>query len=149
MADHRQFCTFFLNSLYFGVEVLKVQEVIRYQKMTRVPLAPDMIEGLINLRGQIVTAIDLRRRLGFAARTDGELPTNVVVRTEDGAVSLLVDEIGDVLEVDHSTFEHPPETLTGTARDLVQGVYKLKDKLMLHLNTERVVNLQACESKVA
>ncbi|MBI1177140.1 chemotaxis protein CheW [bacterium] len=149
MADSRQFCTFFLNNLYFGVEVLKVQEVIRYQQMTRVPLAPTMIEGLINLRGQIVTAIDLRRRLGMAARTDGELPTNVVVRTEDGAVSLLVDEIGDVLEVDETTFERPPETLTGVARDLVLGVYKLKDRLMLHLDTERAVNLHPIEAQAA
>ena len=81
MTDNKQFATFFLNGLFFGVEVLKVQEVIRYQEMTRVPLAPAMIEGLINLRGQIITAIDLRRRLELPPRAKGQLPMNVVVRT--------------------------------------------------------------------
>ena len=99
MSANRQFCTFFLDGLFFGVEVSKVQEVIRYQEMTRVPLAPPVVQGLINLRGQIVTAMDLRRRLELSERPVGQLPTNVVVQTEDGPMSLLVDEIGDVLEV--------------------------------------------------
>ena len=97
MADERQYCTFYLDGHYFGVDVLKVQEVIRYQEMTRVPLAPPVVRGLINLRGQIVTAIDLRRRLDLPDRPADQLPVNVVVQTDDGAVSLLVDEIGDVL----------------------------------------------------
>jgi len=101
--------------------VLKVQEVIRYQGMTRVPLAPAMIQGLINLRGQIVTAIDLRRRLELAPREADQLPMNVVVRGDDGAVSLLVDEIGDVVEIQEDIYERPPETLKGVARELVQG----------------------------
>jgi purine-binding chemotaxis protein CheW len=125
--------------LFFGVEVLKVQEVIRYQEMTRVPLAPRMIEGLINLRGQIVTAIDLRRRLELPPRAEGRLPMNVVVRTDDGAVSLLVDEIGDVVEIQDDTYERPPETLNGVARELIQGVYKLKERLLLILDTEKTV----------
>ena len=139
MTNTRQFCTFFLDGLFFGVEVLKVQEVIRYQEMTRVPLAPDTIRGLINLRGQIVTAIDLRHRLELPPRPDGQLPMNVVIRSEDGAVSLFVDEIGDVVEIDDDTYEHPPETLKGVARELVQGVYKLKDRLLLILDTEKTV----------
>jgi purine-binding chemotaxis protein CheW len=104
MIDSKQFCTFFLNGLFFGVEVLKVQEVIRYQEMTGVPLASRTIQGLINLRGQIVTAIDLRRRLELPPRTGDQLPMNVVVRTDDGAVSLLVDEIGEVVEIEHDNF---------------------------------------------
>src|SRR3954470_2572371 len=94
-----QFSTFFVADLFFGVDVLRVQEVLRFQQMTRVPQAPEVIEGLINLRGQIVPAIDMRRRLGLPPRTGGQVPTNVVIRTDDGAVSLLVDEIGDVLDV--------------------------------------------------
>ncbi len=141
MTDSKQFCTFFVNGLFFGVEVLKVQEVIRYQEMTRVPLAPAMIEGLINLRGQIVTAIDLRRRLELALREAAQLPMNVVVRTDDGAVSLLVDEIGDVVEIQDDIYERPPETLQGVARELVQGVYKLKNRLLLILDTEKTVQL--------
>ena len=91
MSVEQQFCTFCVDGLFFGVEVLKVQEVIRYQAMTPVPLAPAVVNGLINLRGQIVTAIDLRRALGLSDRPAGSLPMNVVVRTDDGVVSLLVD----------------------------------------------------------
>lgn len=141
MANYRQFCTFFLDGLFFGVEVHTVQEVIRYQQMTRVPLASPVVRGLINLRGQIVTAIDLRRRLELSERPAGQRPMNVVVRTEEGPMSLLVDEIGDVLEVEEEWFERPPETLHGIARDLIRGAYKLKDRLLLLLDTARAVQL--------
>src|ERR1700757_4346621 len=106
-----QFSTFFVADLFFGVDVLRVQEVLRFQQMTHVPKAPDVIEGLINLRGQIVTAIDLRRRLRLPPRAGDQTPTNVVIRTDDGAVSLLVDEIGDVLDVDASPYGSPPQNL--------------------------------------
>jgi purine-binding chemotaxis protein CheW len=133
--------------LFLGVEVLKVQEVIRYQEMTRVPLAPNMIQGLINLRGQIVTAIDLRRRLELPPRPEGQLPMNVVVRSDDGAVSLLVDEIGDVVEIQDEAYERPPETLKGLGRELITGVYKLKERLLLILDTERTVSLPGTYGK--
>jgi purine-binding chemotaxis protein CheW len=141
MAEDRQYCTFYVGGHYFGLDVLKVQEIIRYQEMTRVPLAPSVVRGLINLRGQIVTAIDLRRRLGLPDRAADQLPVNVVVQTDDGAVSLLVDEIGDVLEVPEKLFELPPETLKGTTRSLVRGAYKLADRLLLVLDAERTVNV--------
>jgi purine-binding chemotaxis protein CheW len=141
MADEHQYCTFYVDGHYFGLDVLKVQEIIRYQEMTRVPLAPPVVRGLINLRGQIVTAIDLRRRLELSDRPADQVPLNVVVQTDDGAVSLLVDEIGDVLEVSENLFERPPETLKGTARELIRGAYKLKDRLLLILDAERTVNV--------
>jgi purine-binding chemotaxis protein CheW len=141
MPAHQQLCTFYLDGLFFGVEVQKVQEVIRYQEMTEVPLASRVVQGLINLRGQTVTAIDLRRRLELNERPADKLPMNVVIRTDDGPVSLLVDEIGDVLEVDAETFERPPETLRGVARELIQGAYKLKDRLLLTLDSDRAATL--------
>jgi len=147
MTNTKQFCTFFVNGLFFGIEVLKVQEVIRYQEMTRVPLAPATIQGLINLRGQIVTAVDLRRRLELPPREADQLPMNVVVRSDDGAVSLLVDEIGDVVEIQDDIYEQPPETLKGVARELVQGVYKLKERLLLILDTERTVTLNTAVTR--
>jgi purine-binding chemotaxis protein CheW len=137
----RQFSTFFLDGLYFGVEVLKVQELIRYQEMTRVPLASRVVRGLINLRGQIVTAIDLRCRLNMPERPADRVPMNVVVRTEDGAVSLLVDEIGDVVEVRDEQFERAPETIKGRATDLITGVYKMPERLLLVLDVERVIDV--------
>jgi purine-binding chemotaxis protein CheW len=136
-----QLSTFFVADLFFGVDVLRVQEVLRFQQMTHVPQAPDVIEGLINLRGQIVTAIDLRRRLRLPPRMGGQTPTNLVIRTDDGAVSLLVDEIGDVLDVDAATYERPPENLDPAAREIIHGVYKLKDRLLLVLDTERTVEI--------
>ena len=147
MGSSQQFCTFFLDGHVFGTPVPKVQEVIQYQEMTRVPLAPDVISGMINLRGQIVAAIDLRRRLGLPNRPTGQLPMNVVVRTNDGAVSLLVDEIGDVIEVEESTLESPPETLQGFAREVVKGVYKLSGRLLLALDIDRVVDLADLNQK--
>jgi purine-binding chemotaxis protein CheW len=136
-----QFATFFVADLFFGVDVLRVQEVLRFQHMTRVPQAPDVIEGLINLRGQIVTAIDMRRRLRLPSRAGDQTPMNIVVRSDDGAVSLLVDEIGDVVDVDESTYERPPENLDPGARELILGVYKLKDRLLLVLDAERTMDL--------
>ncbi len=141
----QQFCTFFLKDQFLGVRVNEVQEVIRYQEMTRVPLVPAVIRGLINLRGQIVMAVDLRRRFGMEDRPESQLPMNVVVRTDDGAVSLLVDEIGDVLEVDEECFERTPETLQGETRQLVRGVYKLHERLLLVLDTERAIDSTAAE----
>jgi purine-binding chemotaxis protein CheW len=139
MSSPQQFCTFFLGGYVFGVPVEQVREVIRYQEITRVPLVPPVVRGLINLRGQIITAIDLRRRLGLSELPGGELPMNVVVRTEDGAMSMLVDDIGDVIEVQEDTFEPPPETLQGLAREVVLGVHKLPDKLLLVLDIEKAV----------
>jgi purine-binding chemotaxis protein CheW len=137
----RQFSTFFVADLFLGVDVLRVQEVLRFQHMTRVPLAPEVVEGLINLRGQIVTAIDMRRRLGLPPRAADQTPINVVVRTDDGAVSLLVDEIGDVLDVDAASYEPPPENLHPEARELIRGIYKLKDRLLLVLDADRTTEL--------
>lgn len=141
MSNSRQFCTFYLNDLLFGVEVQTVQEVIRYQAMTRVPTASRVVRGLINLRGQIITAIDLRRRLGMPDRQTATLPMNVVVRSDDGAVSLLVDEIGDVREVSDELFETAPETLQGESRELIRGSYKLDQRLLLALDTSRAVEV--------
>jgi purine-binding chemotaxis protein CheW len=140
-AASGQFSTFFVADLFFGVDVLNVQEVLRFQQMTPVPQAPRVIEGLINLRGQIVTAIDMRRRLGLPPRAEDKSPMNMVVRTSDGAVSLLVDEIGDVLHMDAAAYERPPENLDPAAREIIRGVYKLEGRLLLVLDAERTAEL--------
>jgi purine-binding chemotaxis protein CheW len=137
MANTSQFCTFYLDKLLFGVELKGVQEVIRSLDITKVPLAPGVVSGLMNLRGQIVTALDLRLRLELPPRPAGVRPMNVVVRSDDGAISLLVDEIGDVVEVEEDTFERPPETLHGTIRTMITGVHKLNDRLLLVLDTDK------------
>jgi purine-binding chemotaxis protein CheW len=149
MSSAQQFCTFFLEGHLFGVPVEQVREVILYQEMTRVPLLPAVVRGLINLRGQIITAVDLRRRLGMSDLPKDTLPMNVVVRTEDGAISLLVDQIGDVIEVQDDTFEPPPETLQGPTREAVRGVHKLPDRLLLVLDIDRAVDLGDLTARIA
>ena len=144
VSEKKQFCTFYLDDLFFGISVLDVQEIIRYQDMTSVPLSSPVVEGLINLRGQIVTAIDMRRRLELPERDPGSEPINVIIRTDDDSTaSLLVDEIGDVIEVAQDLFERPPETLRGTARDLIEGAYKLEKSLLLVLNTVKTLDISA------
>ncbi len=142
-----QFATFVVDNLLFGVDVLRVQEVLRYQEMTGVPLAPEIIQGLINLRGQIVTAVDMRLRLGLAARGNDQAPMNMVVQSDDGAVSLLVDEIGDVLEVEEAAFEEAPENVDARIRELTTGMYKLKDRLLLILDTAKAIDVTAAGSE--
>lgn len=142
MDKTQQFCTFFLKNRFFGIPVEEVQEVIQWQETTRVPLVPEVVRGLINLRGQIVMAVDLRRRFRMEERAAGVFPVNVVVRTQEGPVSLLVDSIGDVVEVDERTFENPPATLETVARTLIKGVHKLDQGLMHVLSTETACTSQ-------
>jgi purine-binding chemotaxis protein CheW len=139
----RRMATFSLAAFHFAVDVLDVQEVVRFQNPTRVPLAPAEIEGLINLRGQIVAAIDLRRRLGLAARDPRSSPMNVIVRRGSDVLSFLVDEVGDVVEVRDEDFEDPPVTLAGDIREALTGVYKLARGLLLVLDVEKVWDLQS------
>lgn len=134
----QQLCTFFLGDFYFGLPVEAVQEVLRTQEMTRVPLTPSVVGGLINLRGQIIVALDLRQRLELANEKNKEATRSIVVRTKEGPVSLLVDAIGDVIEVDEGSFEPPPDTLHGIGRTLIVGAYKLEGRLLLSLDTEKI-----------
>ncbi len=143
MESQKQFCTFYLNNLLFGIDVLKVQEIILPQEMTEVPLSTEAIRGLINLRGQVVTAIDLRNWLGFDTVENGKAAMNVVIRAEEDILSFLVDDIGDVVEPDENTFESPPETLEENIRELINGVYKLDNQLLLVMNAERTFELFA------
>jgi len=139
-----QYCTFRLDGHLFGVPVGSVQEVLKQQELTTVPQAPPEVSGLINLRGQIITTLELRTRLGLGARPAGAAAVNVVVRTADGGVvSLLVDEIGDVLEPTQEFFEMPPETVPARIRSLVTHVCKLPGHLMLVLDTELAVQVGA------
>ncbi|HTQ06613.1 MAG TPA: chemotaxis protein CheW [Polyangiaceae bacterium] len=136
-----QYCTFELDGLYLGLEARKVQEVLRYQPVTGVPLAPFPVRGLMNMRGQIVLVIDLRRRLDLPEAPEHVRPVNVLVRGGDGLASLLVDRVGDVLELAPEAFEPVPDTLSGTARSLLRGAYQLPDRLLLELDAEQAIAL--------
>ena len=140
MAAAVQFCCFYVGDLFLGVELMRVQEVNRLQDVTPVPLTAGVVSGLINLRGQIVTAFELRERLGLAPRAEGVRPMSVVMRGEQGIRSFLVDSVGDVVEADPETFEPPPPTLDPAARDFVRAVCKQPGRLLLIIDPERVVD---------
>ena len=142
-APPDQLCTFNVAGQRFGLDVRSVQEIIRLQEMTPVPLASSVVRGLINLRGQIVAAIDMRERLHMHDAPGVESPMNVVVRGPEGPISLLVDDIGDVIQVEESQLESPPGNLQSPLRDLVHAVYKLPGQLLLVLETERVIQVDA------
>ncbi|MFM2089722.1 MAG: Chemotaxis protein CheW [Planctomycetota bacterium] len=138
-----QCCTFRIDGRLYGIDVLHVQEILRRQPITPVPLAHGSVEGLINLRGQIVTAIDLRHRLNLPPRAAGTPSVNVVVRLAAGTVSLVVDEIGDVLELPEADFEPTPDTVSAQVRPFLKGVSKLTGHLLLLLDPERAADLAA------
>ena len=135
----RRYCAFVVDGLLVGIEVHWVAEVIRPQPMTPVPHAGAGVRGLINLRGQIVTAVDLRHRLGLPAASADAPQRHVVVRVGDEAVSLLVDEARDVVEVDEESFELVPATVCPATRRYLVGAYQLSEGLLLVLDTEAVV----------
>ena len=135
-----QLSTFHVGKYLFGVDVSLVQEVVRLQSITPVPLAAPEIAGLINLRGEVLTAIDLRVRMGMPKAESDRDPVNVVIRVDNEPVSLLVDEIGGVLEVSQVPFEQTPATVDDRVRDLLLGAYTLPDRLLLALNARQVLD---------
>lgn len=141
IVDTDQYCTFWADGLYFGVAVHDVQEVLRFQEMSAAPRAPESVFGLINLRGQIVTAIDLRHRLGLTERPADRLPMNVVVRSRNEVVSLLVDDIGDVIDTAGAAFEPVPPTLPPAVRDVVTGVIPLPEAILLVLDADTAADV--------
>jgi purine-binding chemotaxis protein CheW len=143
MTNARQFCTFYLNNLLFGVESQKIQEVVTYRELRPVPLAPPVVSGLMNLRGQVVVALELRRQLELPDRPANMLPVCLVVRAAGGTVCLLADEVGNVVEVEEETFEPSPETLSPRLRSVILGVHKLEGQLMHVLDSDRACRVQA------
>lgn len=132
------YCTFSIAGQLYGIPVAQVQEVLLGQLLTRVPLAPPTVVGLINLRGQIVTAIDMRRVLGLPASADANEQMNVVLRYEGVPVSLLVDGINDIL-APQGPMEPPPEALRRQMSDFIAGVFQLERALLLVLDIDRIL----------
>jgi purine-binding chemotaxis protein CheW len=132
-----QYVTFSLGGSLYGVDVTRVQEALRSHVRTRVPLSPPAVAGLVNLRGQVVLTVDLRPRLGLEPLGEDAEPMMVVVQVAGEPVSLLVDEIGDVMEVGPETFEAPPDTLDAALRPLILGAHKLDGRLLLVLDVDQ------------
>ncbi len=147
MTEDRLFCTFRLDDHLFGIEIAEVHEVIRSQEITRVPLAPPSVRGVINLRGRIIPAVDLRRCFEMEALPPDRTPAHVVVRGAGSAsASLLVDDVGDVVDTTSAAYAVTPPTLRGRARDLLVGVYKLQGEILLVLAIGTVLRAAFAEA---
>jgi purine-binding chemotaxis protein CheW len=136
-----EYVTFRLADQWLGIPVLMVQEVLLAQRIARVPRASHEVAGFLNLRGQIVTAVELRTRLGLPPRADGEAPVNVVVRHEGELFSLLVDEVGDVVSVQGEAVEPPPPTLDPSWRQACAGIIRRDRGLLVIVHVHTLLRL--------
>jgi purine-binding chemotaxis protein CheW len=134
------FLTLYIADQLFGIPVLQVQDVLGAQRVTRIPLAPPEVAGALNLRGRIVTAIDVRRRLGMDTEDDGGHRMSVVVEHEGELYSLIIDRVGDVLALEQGSFENNPPTLDTLWRDISMGIYRLEKELLVVLDVAKVLN---------
>lgn len=129
----------------FGIPVLQVQDVLKPQRITRIPLAPPEIAGSLNLRGRIVTVIDLRSCLGMPKQDRSHERMSIVVDFHGELYSLLVDQIGDVLSLPNADFEHNPPTLEKRWREIASGIYRLNQNLLVVLDVARLLNIVTAE----
>jgi purine-binding chemotaxis protein CheW len=143
-----QLVTFTTDQYTFGLDVLDVQEVLHQQHMTPVPLAPREILGLINLRGHIVTAIDMRQRLRMSAPHGEGTQMNIILQLRDGSASLVVDSVGDVITVKQENYLPPPPSLEAPFNQMICGVYKLEDRLLMHIDPDSACELVSGEEHV-
>ncbi|HEX9467022.1 MAG TPA: chemotaxis protein CheW [Acidimicrobiia bacterium] len=143
MSD-RRYAMFSVDNLTIGVDIDRVQEVLYAETMTPVPLANESVAGILNLRGQIVTVIDARARLGLAPRPvteSAESAPHVVIRSASEAISLVVDRAGDVVDVDEDSLEDVPATVNGTIKNFIRGVHKIDGALLLVLDHDRALSV--------
>lgn len=141
-SSSREFITMFIDGQLFGIPVLQVQDVLGPQKITRVPLSPKEVAGSLNLRGRIVTAIDVRTRLGLPPRSDGGQSMSVVADYNGEFYSLIVDQVGEVMGLAASDYEKTPATLDERWREVSDGVYRLKDMLLIVLDVRRLLRIE-------
>jgi len=137
------FATFYIGDALCGMDILRIQEINKQMEMTSVPQAPDYVKGILNLRGQIVTVIDLSRKLGLPGAVSGEDARNIIVKSQGEHVGLLVDRISDVIKVDWDKVEQPPAGMDGLQGKFFKGVYKTKKTLVGILEMEEVLKEDA------
>ncbi len=139
-AELLQLVSFLIEKEEFGVDILRVQEIIRPMDITRVPNTPSFIEGVINLRGRIVPVVDLRSRFGMAKRERSGTTRIIVVELAEKVVGFMVDAVKEVIRVDGNTIEPPPELAVGIDTPYIKGVVKLDDRLLILLDLEEVLS---------
>lgn len=141
------YVTLTLDGQYFGIPVLQVQDILSTVRITKVPLAPPEIVGSLNLRGRVVTAIDMRRRLGVDPRPAGQGKSmNIVVEHKNELYSLIVDSVGEVLSLPDDNFESNPPTLKKHLREISKGIFQLENRLLIIIDVPALLNLQQTEA---
>lgn len=139
-GSSKEFLTIVVNGQMFGIPVLQVQDVLGSKETTRIPLAPTEISGAMNLRGRIVTAIDMRYKLNMPTRKDGEPSMYIVVEHDNELYSFIVDKVGDVLALPDSKFEKTLSTIDASWRDVTSGIYRLEGELLVILDVSAVLS---------
>ncbi|RJQ70940.1 MAG: chemotaxis protein CheW [Desulfobacteraceae bacterium] len=134
-----ELATFYIGDALCGMDILKVQEINKLMEMTKVPQAPEYVMGILNLRGQIVTIIDLGKKLGLTAVEVNEASRNIIVNSDNEHIGLLVSCIGDVVEADWQRVEPPPANIGGVQGVFFKGVFKMQDRLIGILDVDRVL----------
>ncbi|WP_462324323.1 chemotaxis protein CheW [Desulfoplanes sp.] len=135
-----QLVTFSIGEEEFGVEILKVQEIIRMLEITRVPKAPEFVEGVINLRGKVIPVIDLRLRFGLKAKVHDKKTRIIVIEINQMIVGFVVDAVSEVLRIPAGTIEPPPPVISGLDSEYISGVGKLDDRLLIMLDLNRLLS---------
>ena len=135
------YVTMIVGGQLFGIPVLEVHDVFVPSKLAHVPMAPPEVAGVLNLRGRIVTAIDLRQRLGFEPRDPAAQVMAVVIEYQGEPYSLLVDEVGEVLSLEANCFERNPSNLDAKLRDVSNGIFRLEDRLMVVIQLDKIILL--------
>ena len=143
--ETRDYVTMYIENQQFGIPVLTVQDVLGPQRITRIPLAPREVAGSLNLRGRIVTAIDVRLRLGLPRRPENIKGMSVVVEQSGELYSLMVDSVGEVLSLPAAAFERNPPTIDLVWRDFSVGIYRLDQKLLVVLDVGRLLDFNKNE----
>lgn len=140
--DLVELATFYIGNALCGMDILKVQEINKLSQMTRVPKAPEYVLGILNLRGQIVTIIDLGKKLGLGQTDTSQDSRNIIVNSPGGYVGFLVNSIGDVVTADMDRVERAPANMSGIQGDYFTGVYKTQNNLIGILDVDKVLSLE-------
>ena len=138
--DLLQLVTFSTGDEEFGVDILRVQEIIRTMAITKVPKAPEFVEGVINLRGKVIPIIDLRRRFGLQSKAHDKHTRIIVIEINTMIVGFVVDSVSEVLRIPASTVEPPPPVVAGLESEYISGVGKLEDRLLILLDLDRLLS---------
>ena len=141
-GDMKQFVTFEVDTEEYGLEILRVQEVVRLPKLTKLPRAPHFIKGVIDLRGDVIPIIDLREKFGLTGHDYKENTRTIIVEVKEKKIGMIVDNVSQVVRVADSNIAPPPPSIGGVSNNLISGVIRMDDRLIILMNVENVLSTE-------